>query len=111
MLLPRSAGLIPFALHALAQQLAVAADRFGAFAGAALGRLLVIATGFHFPEKSFALHLLFERAKRLVDVVVADENLHENVAPFAKPSLRAKSRAGPLEPAQGAAKYHQIRRL
>src|SRR5665213_57834 len=43
----RKAGLVALALHALAQQLAVAAHRLGAFAGAALGGLLVIATGLH----------------------------------------------------------------
>jgi hypothetical protein len=30
----------------------------------------------HFAENAFALHLLFQCAKRLVNVVVADEYLH-----------------------------------
>jgi hypothetical protein len=28
-------------------------------------------------EAAFALHLLFQRPQRLIDIVVADENLHE----------------------------------
>jgi hypothetical protein len=31
---------------------------------------------FHFTEHAFALELLFERLKRLVDVIIANENLH-----------------------------------
>jgi hypothetical protein len=31
----------------------------------------------HFAERAFALHLLFQRLKGLVDVVVADENLNQ----------------------------------
>jgi hypothetical protein len=30
----------------------------------------------HFAEKAFALHLLLQRPEGLVDIVVADENLH-----------------------------------
>ena len=50
---------VPLALHALAQEFAVAADGLGLFAGAALGGLFVVAPQFHFPEDALALHLLF----------------------------------------------------
>jgi hypothetical protein len=30
----------------------------------------------HFAEDAFALHLFLERAKRLVNIVIADEYLH-----------------------------------
>jgi len=30
----------------------------------------------HFAENAFALHLFLERAKRLINIVVADEYLH-----------------------------------
>ena len=66
----------PLALHALAQQLAVAAHRLGLFAGAALRRLLVIAPQLHFPEHPFALHFLLQGSESLVDIVVANEDLH-----------------------------------
>src|SRR5690606_11583826 len=65
-----------FALGALARQLACAAHRFGLFACALLGRLLVMSAHLHLAENAFALHLLLQRAKRLVDIVVADEYLH-----------------------------------
>src|SRR5690606_17245526 len=38
-------------------------------------------TEFHFAEDAFALHLLFQRLERLVDIVVANENLHVVASP------------------------------
>lgn len=35
-----------------------------------------MATQLHLAEDAFALHFLLERFESLVDVVVADENLH-----------------------------------
>src|SRR5262249_5263653 len=78
----RAGRLVALALHALAQQLAVAADRFRLLACAALGRLLVVAPQLHLPEHAFALHLLLEDAQRLIDIVVTDENLHEQPTPL-----------------------------
>jgi hypothetical protein len=68
-----------FALQLLAGELAGAADGFGLLAGALLGRLLVMATQLHFAEDAFTLHLLLQRLKSLIDVVVANENLHETI--------------------------------
>ncbi len=65
-----------FALGALAGQFARAADRLGLFAGPAFRWLLVKISQLHFAKHAFALHLLLQRAKRLVDIVVANQNLH-----------------------------------
>ncbi len=35
----------------------------------------------HFAESAFPLHLLFERLQRLIDVVIADENLYQDPSP------------------------------
>jgi hypothetical protein len=32
----------------------------------------------HFTERTFALHLLLERLQRLVDIIVAHENLNDD---------------------------------
>src|SRR5437762_10957719 len=74
-------SLIPLALHAFAQQLAIAAHRLGLFTGAPFRGLLVIAPELHFPEYPFALHLLFQGSQSLVDVVVANEDLHGCFSP------------------------------
>src|ERR1700722_9412932 len=73
--------LVAFALHAFAQHLAMAPDRLGALADSPLGRLLVRAPALHFTERAVALHLLLQDAERGVDVVVADEHLHDDPAP------------------------------
>src|SRR4029077_1868571 len=94
MLSPSAAGQRPtggirsisLALHALAQRLACAPHRFGLFARAALGRLLVGSPPFHLAKRTFALHLLFEHAQRRVDVVVADEHLHEGLLSLLTPA-------------------------
>ena len=77
------ARLLPFLLllavltpvHALALQLAIAADGLGPLAGALLGGLLIGAAQLHLPEDAFTLHLLLEGLEGLVDVVVADDDL------------------------------------
>src|SRR5579875_278062 len=74
-------GSVALALHALAQQLAVAPDRLGPFARAPLRRFFVIATKFHLPEHALALHFLFQGSQSLVDIVVANEDLHGRSSP------------------------------
>lgn len=64
-----------FALRLLASELALSSDRLRLFPLRPLGRLLITAPPFHLAEDAFALHLLLQDPKRLVDVVVADENL------------------------------------
>src|SRR4051812_2427453 len=65
-----------FALQLLAGQLARAAHGFGLFAGLLLGGLFVMTAELHLAENTLALHLLLQRLEGLVDVVIADENLH-----------------------------------
>src|SRR5215813_8198195 len=64
------------ALHALAGELAGAADRLCLLPGLLFGGFLVMAAKLHLAENPLALHLLLERLEGLVDVIVPDENLH-----------------------------------
>ena len=73
-----------FALHPLAGQLARAAHSFGLLTGALFRRLLVMHVTRHLPEGAFALHLLLQRFQRLVDIVVANENLNDDQSSSAR---------------------------
>ena len=79
----RAAGLVAFALHPLTQKLARTPDGFGLLTGASFGRLLVAATKLHLAEYALALHLFLQGAEGLVDIVVANADLHGlPIAPF-----------------------------
>src|SRR3954462_8443343 len=65
-----------FALQLLAGQLARTAHGFGLFASLLLGGLLVVTAELHHAENPLALHLLLQRLEGLVDIVIANENLH-----------------------------------
>ena len=65
-----------FALQPLALHLPGAANSLGSLAGAALRRLFEMAAQLHLAKNTFALHLLLQRLERLIDIVVANENLH-----------------------------------
>src|SRR5438309_5588983 len=65
-----------FALQLLAGELARAAHGFGLLAGLLLGGLFVVAAELHLAENTLALHLLLQRLEGLIDVVIANENLH-----------------------------------
>jgi hypothetical protein len=65
-----------FPLGFLAGQLARATNSFSLFTGLLFRRLLKIVAQLHFAEDAFALKLLLERLQRLINVIVADENLH-----------------------------------
>src|SRR5262245_11821947 len=69
-------GQQAFALRALARQLARTANGFRLLARLLLGGLFVVAAELHLAENALALHLLLQRLEGLVDIVVADENLH-----------------------------------
>src|SRR5258708_2939402 len=104
----RPERLIPLALHALAQALAVAAHRLGLLAGAPLGGFFVSAAQFHFAEHSLALHLLFEDPEGLVDIVVANEDLHGCVSPqLVEPHTAA--RCGSSRPQHLALPGHPVK--
>src|SRR5690606_10392549 len=82
---PSAAGgsLDAVALRALALELAGAADRGGLLARALLARLLVVAAQLHLAVHALALQLLLERAQGLLDIVVADDDLHKPKPPLA----------------------------
>ncbi len=65
-----------FAFDPLTLHLAGAAHRLGGFARPAFGGFFIVPAKFHLAKNAFALELLFERLQRLVDVIVANENLH-----------------------------------
>src|SRR5208283_5536121 len=79
-----------FALHLLAGQLAGAANGFGLFAGALFGGLFIMAAQLHFAENALTLHLLLERLEGLIDIVVANENLHACSFVVSGPGLASK---------------------
>ena len=66
----------PFTLGALASQFARTANGFSLLTRLALGRLLEMVAALHLAEEPFALHLLFQRLQRLIDVVIADHDLN-----------------------------------
>src|SRR5580692_10935979 len=65
-----------FALQLLAGELARAAHGFGLFTGLLLGGLFVMTAELHLAENTLALHLLLQRLEGLIDIVIANENLH-----------------------------------
>jgi len=64
------------ALQLFASELAGAADSHRLLPDSPLGRLFLMAAQLHLAEDALALHLLLQDLKRLVDIVVTDENLH-----------------------------------
>jgi len=92
------AGLEAFPLQALALQLAGAPDCFGGLTGAAFGGFLVVPPELHFAEYALALHFLLQRLEGLIDIVIANEDLHEKASPVC--GMRAR-RMGRRQGAHG----------
>src|SRR5258706_10595707 len=69
------AGQQALALQTLALQLAIAADRLRPLARPLLRWFFVVAPQFHLAKDAFPLPLLFQRFERLVDIVVANDDL------------------------------------
>src|ERR1700716_2456143 len=65
-----------FALQLLAGELARAAHGFGLFTGLLFGGLFIVTAELHLAENALALHLLLQRLEGLIDIVIANENLH-----------------------------------
>ena len=65
-----------FALRFLARQLACPANCFSLLARPLFRRLFICLPQLHLAENTFALHLLLECPKRLIDIVVAYQYLH-----------------------------------
>jgi hypothetical protein len=72
-----------FALGLFAGEFAGSSDRLIALPRRSFGRLLVEPSELHLPKDAFPLHFLFEDPERLVDVVVANQDLQAII-----PSLR-----------------------
>ena len=64
------------AFHPLALHLAGATNGSGALARTLFTRLLVVTTQLHLALHTLTLQLLLERAKGLVDIIVANDDLH-----------------------------------
>src|SRR5262249_22379425 len=64
------------ALQSLARKLAGAADRFRLFPCLSFRGVFVVGAELHLAANTLGLHLLFQRLEGLVNVVVANENLH-----------------------------------
>src|SRR6516225_1906740 len=77
----RSIYLIALALHPLAQELAIASDCLGFFPRPPFRRLLVIAPQLHFSKYALALHFLLQGSQSLIDIIIANEDLHGGVSP------------------------------
>src|SRR3984885_11769686 len=65
-----------FTLQLLAGELACAAHGFRLFTGLFLGGLFIMAAELHLAENPLALHLFLQRLEGLIDIVIANENLH-----------------------------------
>ena len=68
-----------FALGQFPGRLARAPDGLRLLAGLALGRLFIRLAALHLAKNALALHLLFEDPERLIDIVVAKDDL-QNVS-------------------------------
>jgi len=75
-------GSVTLALQPLAQQLAIAANGFGLLPRPPLRGFLVIASQLHFSEHPLALHFFLQGSQSLIDIIVANEDLHGGVSPI-----------------------------
>src|SRR5262245_52222511 len=73
----RAAASAALALRLLAGKFPRPADGLGLLAGALLGRLFVIVAELHLAEDAFALHLFLQSPQGLIDIVIANDDLHE----------------------------------
>ena len=92
------------ALEPLALKLAGAADGSGLFTGALFRGLFEVTAQLHFAVHALALQLLLERAQGLVNIVVANENLHaaSSLVSIMKFWRRRRADKGHALPIEGA---------
>ncbi|SBV33421.1 protein of unknown function [uncultured Sphingopyxis sp.] len=83
------------ALHPLALHLAGAADGGGVLAGTLFAGLLVMTAQLHFAIHALTLQLLLERAKGLVDIIVANDDLHMPCRLLFVRTVRVTGASGP----------------
>ena len=72
----------PFALGFFASELAGSANRLGPFADSLFAGLLEMLPKLHFAKDALTLQLFFQGAERLIDIVVANADLHVVVTTF-----------------------------
>jgi hypothetical protein len=68
------------AFGTLSIRFSCAADCGGTFAGTTLRWLFIVPAKLHLAINALALQLLFQGAERLIDIVVADNDLHTKLA-------------------------------
>ncbi len=66
------------ALQAFANQFTRTPDSLGFLPSSLFRRFFIEFPAFHFPERPFALHFLFQRTQGLFDIVVANEDLNDS---------------------------------
>lgn len=66
-----------FPLRALAGQFPGPSNGFRFLPSAPFRGLLVVAAHLHFPEDPLALHLLFERLQRLIDIIFSYDDVYQ----------------------------------
>ncbi|ALG91272.1 hypothetical protein TQ29_15055 [Actibacterium sp. EMB200-NS6] len=74
--LSKRASETAFALRLLACELTGASNRLGLLARFLLGRFLEMLLELHFAKHTLALQFLLQGTKRLIDIVVANTDLH-----------------------------------
>lgn len=75
--------IVTFSL--LTGELARTALGFCRLADAGFGGFLVVTAHLHFTKQTFALHLLFQSAECLIDVIVAHDNFYQRkYTPFSR---------------------------
>src|SRR3546814_5357939 len=94
----RTDPLFPYTTLFRSLHLAGAADGVGLFTGALFGRLLVVAAQLHLAIDTFTLQLLLERTKGLINIVVANHDLH-------KPKHLTNRKPEPRMPTRGRPSY------
>src|SRR5579871_6126662 len=82
----------PFADRLFARSFPGAPHRFTFFPRRLCGGLFIESALLHFAKHAFALHLLLQHAKSLVDIVVADEDLQRRFLLLACGRLRSAER-------------------
>jgi hypothetical protein len=99
---PGSTNAVAFG--ALAIHLAGAADCGSLFASPLFRGLFIVTTKLHLTVDALALKLLLERAQRLIDIIVANHDLHKVV------TLRSISPEGTDNPPSGKWQKQRDRR-
>ncbi len=77
-----------FLLGPFAGQFARAPHGLGLFTGPALRRFFKILPHFHLAEDALPLQFFLQRAKRLIDIIVADTDLYQWSSPSKFPQIQ-----------------------